>query len=744
MKNKLLILALAAAAMLSGCKEYDDTDVRNDIKDLQNRVTALETWCETAKGQISSLQGLVQALKSKNFITGVTPIMEGTEEVGYTITFQTGNPITIKHGKDGQNGDPGVTPQIGASKDPENPSDETYYWTVKIGDGEPAFLTDGQGNKLPVTGPKGDQGEQGPQGPQGDQGEQGEQGEQGTPGASGSAGHTPVLSVAEYNGKLCWQVDGDWLRDATTGEPVPATGEQGDAIFQKDGIDYESDPDNVTFTLADGTTLTLPRTRTLAVGFDSYEVFMLTPTTQEIAIILPETLKEEDYTALVAEIKNETGTGMAIATRAVSTPWQVELTKPSFVNGVYQNDAKATVTATGANNGDRAVLKITLIDGKGQEISVSRVLEYFNGTVVDVQAGGLSAALAGTTPADITELKVSGTLRGDDFTYIRENLTALETLDLSYTDMTIFPDRALQFDTPNTTITEVILPEGLTTIQEAAFANCSALKKLNVPSTVTTLGRWILENTQVASFTIPDGVTKIPASCFYGSAIVSVDIPSSVQTIGNWAFQDTKLSEVVIPSSVTSIGTWAFGSENGTPTLQSVIIEADIDEIPECCFYLQRNLTSLSLPGGIVSIGADVFNQCKIASLTLPASLEVIGARAFSNNGITELTIPDQVREIGESAFAYNDIATIDLPASIESVMANAFHWESSALATVICRATTVPEMPTEYTDDLGTHTYPPFIRMKKDNVVLKVPAESLDAYQTAWGQYFKEVVAIE
>ena len=41
MKNKLLILALAAATMLIGCKKYDDTDVRNDIKDLQNRVTAL-------------------------------------------------------------------------------------------------------------------------------------------------------------------------------------------------------------------------------------------------------------------------------------------------------------------------------------------------------------------------------------------------------------------------------------------------------------------------------------------------------------------------------------------------------------------------------------------------------------------------------------------------------------------------------------------------------------------------------
>ena len=188
--------------MLSGGKKYDDTDVRNDIQDSQSRVTALETWCETAKGQISSLQGLVQALESKNFITSVIPVMEGAEEVGYTITFQTGNPITIKHGKDGQNGDPGVTPRIGASKDPENPSDETYYWTVKIGEGEPEFILDEQDNKIPVTG---------------------EKGEPGTPGASGSAGHTPVLSVEENGGVLYWKVDGEWLLNGD--DKVPPTGE---------------------------------------------------------------------------------------------------------------------------------------------------------------------------------------------------------------------------------------------------------------------------------------------------------------------------------------------------------------------------------------------------------------------------------------------------------------------------------------------------------------------------------------
>lgn len=351
---------------------------------------------------------------------------------------------------------------------------------------------------------------------------------------------------------------------------------------------------------------------------------------------------------------------------------------------------------------------------------VEQEIESGIGTMVVVNtAGNLATLLANANPGQITGLRINGGLNEADFQYIRENLTALEVLDLSGTDMTVFPDRALRFDTPNTTITEVILPEGLTTIEDAAFANCSALEKLNVPSSVTTLGRWILENTQVTSFTIPDGVTEIPASCFYGTDITSI----------------------VIPANVTSIGAWAF---EGNDKLQSVVIEGNVTEIPQGCFIYISSLTSVTLPEGVTSIGADAFNQCKIASLTLPASLEVIGQRAFSNNEITQLTLPETIKEIQFSAFSYNNIATIDLPASIQKLASTAFYWESTALTTVICRATTVPEMPTEYTDDLGSHSYPMFTRIKKENVTLKVPAESLNAYQTAWGQYFKEVVAIE
>ncbi len=697
---------------LSSCgDDYDDSELRGDIENLESRITAIEEWQKSVNTDIRSLQSLVEALEDKDYVTSVTPLEDGT---GYVISFLKSGNVTIKHGEQGEKGEDGTTPVISVKQD----SDGKHYWTVN---GE--WLLD-NGNKMPVTGEKGDKGDKGDKG------------------ADAIAPQVRINTDTNL-----WEISTDGGKTWTS-TGIKATGDkgntgeqgpQGDAIFAKDGIDYTSDHDNVIFTLVDGTKITLPRTSALTVGFKSYETFMLTLTTNVIDIVLPETLKEEDYTALVAEVKNEAGVSMDFQTRAASSHWQVKLTKPTFTNGKYQNNAKVTVTATGANNGDKAILKITLIDNRGKEISASRVLEYFNGVIVDISAGELSDVLSGITLTNINALKVTGTLNETDFKYIRENLTALEVLDLSGTNMTVFPNRALAFyNGENTTLKEVILPEGLISIEEAAFANCTALEKLNVPSTVNTLGRWILENTKVTSFTIPQGVTEIPASCFYGSAITTINIPPSVKTIGNWAFQDAKLTEVVIPSSVTSIGKWAFGCDNDNPTLQSVIIEANITEIPVCCFYLQTKLTSLSLPEGITSIGDDAFCGCKISSLTLPSSLKTIGARAFSNNGITQLTIPNKVESIGNAAFAHNSIDNIEFPATLVSLHATAFKWES--MNEVICRAQSVPQTP--QTDEFN-NSWRPFYHIS-ENCVLKVPAESLTIYQQAWKGYFQSVETIQ
>ena len=124
---KKLLSLVFCGLLLFGCSDkYDDSALRNDLNDLENRVTKLEELCKQMNTNISSLQTIVTALQNNVYVTGTTPLMKDGKEIGYTITFSKGNPITIYHGKDGQDGEDGTTPTISVKKD----TDGVYYWTL--------------------------------------------------------------------------------------------------------------------------------------------------------------------------------------------------------------------------------------------------------------------------------------------------------------------------------------------------------------------------------------------------------------------------------------------------------------------------------------------------------------------------------------------------------------------------------------------------------------------------------------
>ena len=145
---KYYTMLLVATVVMFGCSKYDDSELRNDVNDLQSRVEKLEKWCETTNTQISALQGVVTALEAKDFVTGVTPITEGSATVGYTITFSKSGAVTIKNGVNGKDG---VAPVIGVDKD----TDDLYYWTVKTGEAAATWMLDAEGKKIRTTGDQG-------------------------------------------------------------------------------------------------------------------------------------------------------------------------------------------------------------------------------------------------------------------------------------------------------------------------------------------------------------------------------------------------------------------------------------------------------------------------------------------------------------------------------------------------------------------------------------------------------------
>ena len=393
-------LLLVTAMAVFGCsKDYDDTELKQDISDLQSRVEKLETWCTTVNGQISALQGLVTALEAKDYVTGVSPVTNG-----YTITFSKSDAITIYNGKDGAKGADGVTPVIGVDK-----FEGEYYWTVKIGTTAATWMLDADGKKIRTTGDKG------------------------VDGSAGINGQSPVLSVVtDTDGKVYWKVNGEWLLNS--GKKVQATGDkgdkgetgsagaagadgaQGDAVFAADGVTVDKTKGTVTFTLAgeDGATFTLPMASEMKI-FKEFTDCMVRPAMKTLTLDL--NLKQDEYTAIKAELTSSKGMTTAIvkATRAAAgSPWGVTLKEPTF-NADKSIKENAVVTfdfPTDVAEDEFALLKVTVIDTKGQEHAATRIIVYstkvavesvtLNQVTIDVNVGDEANLIATITPADAT------------------------------------------------------------------------------------------------------------------------------------------------------------------------------------------------------------------------------------------------------------------------------------------------------------------------------------------------------
>ena len=212
MKKLLAYAALFAVVALTSCK-YDDDDLWNSVHGLENRVAKLEELCKQMNTNISSLQTIVTALQNNVYVTGTTPLMKDGKEIGYTITFSKGNPITIYHGKDGQDGEDGITPTISVKKD----TDGVYYWTLN---GEFIVV---DGGKIQAEG------------------------------KDGTNGTTPQFKIENDYWFVSYNNGANWTQ---LGKATGEDGIGGDSMFS--GVDYETSTDYVIFTLSNGTQIKLP------------------------------------------------------------------------------------------------------------------------------------------------------------------------------------------------------------------------------------------------------------------------------------------------------------------------------------------------------------------------------------------------------------------------------------------------------------------------------------------------------
>ena len=231
----------------------------------------------------------------------------------------------------------------------------------------------------------------------------------------------------------------------------------------------------------------------------------------------------------------------------------------------------------------------------------------------------------------------------------------------------------------DTEITNLVIPEGVTTINDYVFQKCSSLNSVSIPNSVTNISieafgncsnlksvtinnRDIISKNyssssenlsrifggQVTSYILPNDLTSIGSYAFSGcSSLNSITIPNSVTSIGSYAFSIcSSLNSITIPNSVTSIGSYAFKYCSNLSTvilhcqnigqwfngigIKEVILGDEVTEIGDYAFQSCSALTTIKIPNSVTSIGKRAFEGCsQLNSIEIPNSVTSIGVSAF-------------------------------------------------------------------------------------------------------------------
>jgi len=204
-------------------------------------------------------------------------------------------------------------------------------------------------------------------------------------------------------------------------------------------------------------------------------------------------------------------------------------------------------------------------------------------------------------------------------------------------------------------IKKIIINEGVTSICDYGFSQCSELTSIIIPDSVTSIGIAAFGDcAKLIDIILPDGLTSIGNQAFLGcTSLKEISIPESVTSIGETAFWEcTGLEEIIIPKNVKYWGLVPFGR---CTNLKKVTFSEGITEIGIAMFLECKSLESVIIPESVTSIGTLAFydtlwlEQMKTENPLVIVNDIVIDGFACSSG----VTIPADVTSICEKSLGY-------------------------------------------------------------------------------------------
>ena len=175
---------------------------------------------------------------------------------------------------------------------------------------------------------------------------------------------------------------------------------------------------------------------------------------------------------------------------------------------------------------------------------------------------------------------------------------------------------------------------------------------------------WDQYASQITQVLLPNTLTSIGYGAFLDCLkLTELRIPDSVRRIGGSAFSNCyALTQVTLPGQLEYLGPEVF---DYCVSLSHILLPQSLKRLPNAVFRGCSALQQITLPGSLASIGDEAFADCAIPSIALPDSLKTIGFSAFSGAGLTQITLPDGLAELRDYAFVNCNLEELTIPASV-------------------------------------------------------------------------------